>query len=122
MSQLKMHEKRIFERIFDKGGYVLDFTDNKFAEFFREHGINIEEEKYHFNGRSKMKRLRAFWEIEPDRIVGQVLQSLLDYACVAEEVKSDDKKEASKIINRLQGKSQEQETEKVIENNFLRQE
>ena len=114
-----MHEKRVFERLFDRGGYVLDFTDNTFAEFFREHGINIEEEKYHFNGRSKMKRLRAFWESEPDHVVGKVLQSLLE--CV-EEVKPDEKRKASRIINKLRGESQEQETEKVIENNFLRKE
>ena len=122
MSRLKMHEKRIFEGLFDRGGYVLDFTDCKFAEFFREHGIDIESEKYHFKGRSKMKRLRAFWEIEPDHIVGQVLQSLLEYACAVEEIKPDEKRKAIRIINKLQGKNQEQETEKAIENNFLRQE
>ena len=45
----------------------------------REHGINIEADKYYLNGQSKMKRLRAFWEIEPNHVVGQALQSLLEY-------------------------------------------
>ena len=117
-----MHEKRIFERLFNRNGYVLDFSDRTFAEFFRDHGINIEEKKYHCNGRSKMKRLRAFWEIEPDHIVGQVLQSLLDYSCVVGEVKPDDKIEANKIINKLQGKKQGQKNEPVKEDEFLKQE
>ena len=122
MSTLKMHEKRIFEYLFDRGGYVLDFNDRTFAEFFREQGIDIEEEKYHSNGRSKMKRLRAFWEIEPDYIVGKVLQALLDYACVVEEVKSSDKLKANKIISRLQGHIQEKKSEEIKEDEFLKQE
>ena len=117
-----MHEKRIFERLFDRGGYVLDFTDYTFAEFFREHKIDIEAEKYHFNGRSKMKRLRAFWEIEPDHVVGQVLKSLLEYANVVEKINPDDKIKANKFINKLQGKNQEQKTEQVKEEEFLQQE
>ncbi|MCZ0933363.1 MAG: hypothetical protein OXJ52_09470, partial [Oligoflexia bacterium] len=122
MSQLKMHEKKLFEKLFDRGGYVLDFNDRTFVEFFRDHGINIEKEKYRFNGRSKMKRLRAFWEIESDNVVGKVLQSLLEYACVVEAVNPNEKKIANSIINKLQGESPEQKTEKVIESEFLKRE
>ena len=122
MSKLQMHEKVIFERLFDKNGYVLDFTDRKFAEFFREHGINIEEEKYQFNGKSKMKRLRAFWEIEHDSIVGKVLASLLEYACIVEDIKSDEKLKATKIIHKLQGKHQTYTNNQITEDEFLRQE
>ena len=122
MSQLKMHEKKVFEKLFNRDGYVLDFNDRTFAEFFREHGIDIEEEKYHFNGRSKMNRLRAFWEIESDNIVGKVLQSLLDCACIVEEVNSVDKEIAINIINKLKGKNQEQDIERVRDNDFLKQE
>ena len=42
MSTLKAHEKIIFEKLFDRGGYVLDFTDRTYAEFFREPGVNID--------------------------------------------------------------------------------
>jgi len=128
MSQLKMHEKKVLEHLFDRCGYVLDFSDHTFAEFFREQGINIEAEKYHRNGRSKMKRLRAFWEIEPDHIVAQVLQSLLEYARVEgvvnpdNEIKANKIIEANKIINRLQGHSQERKTEQIKEDDFLKQE
>ena len=122
MSNLKTHEKRVFEHLFNRGGYVLDFNDSTFAEFFREHRINIEEEKYHYNGRSKMKRLRAFWEIEPNHTVAQVLESLLECAYASEDINSNDKIKATKIINRLKGKTAEQKTEEVNENDFLRQE
>jgi len=81
MSQLKAHEKIVFEKLFDRGGYVLNFTDRTYAEFFREHDLNIDANKYRINGTSKMKRLRTFWEIEPNNVVGKVLAALLEYAC-----------------------------------------
>ncbi len=118
-----MHEKTIFEKLFNRDGYVLNFTDRTFAEFFREHRINIEDNKYHINGRSKMKRLRAFWEIESDKTVGQVLQSLLEYACNIDSVSPDAKDNAMKIVSRLlQKENREQITEQEPEDIFLKQE
>ncbi|RKZ12836.1 hypothetical protein DRQ50_11350 [bacterium] len=80
MSSLKAIEKRIFEDLFGMpSGYVLDFTNNTFAEFFREVAkIDIYAAEYAFNGDSKAKRLRAFWEIEPDALVGKALSELLE--------------------------------------------
>lgn len=80
MSSLKAIEKRVFEDLFEMGsGYVLDFSNNTFAEFFREIAkIDIYASKYGFNGDSKAKRLRAFWETEPDSLVGKVLSGLLE--------------------------------------------
>ena len=78
MSSLKAHEKVIFEKLFDRNGYVLNFNDRTYAEFFREHGINIDAEKYRINGTSKMRRLRAFWEVESDAVVAKVLTALLE--------------------------------------------
>ena len=119
MSSLKMKEKKVLERLFDRGGYVLDFTNATYAEFFREHRINIDNNKYYFNGPSKMKRLRAFWEIEPDNIVGKVLESLLEYASCIDDNNIDekDKKDALSIIYRLQGK---RKTARVTEEDFLK--
>lgn len=122
MSQLKAHEKIIFERLFDRGGYVLDFTDRTYAEFFREHNVDIDNNKYRFNGNSKMKRLRAFWEIEPDQLVGNVLGALIEYACAIEEVKDEDKDKALEIINRLLGKNQGSTTASLSEKDFLSRE
>ena len=80
MSSLRAHEKKLFEQLFGMAsGYVMDFTNVTFAEFFREHGIEIYSNKYAFNGDSKAKRLRAFWEVEENEIVAEVLSSLLEY-------------------------------------------
>jgi len=80
MSDLSSSEKVLFERLFGmRSGYVLDFTNATFAEFFREHGIDIYSERYAFNGNSKAKRLRAFWELEPNDLVADVLSAMLDY-------------------------------------------
>ena len=82
---------------------MLDFTDPTFSAFFQEHLINIDDPKYKFNGSSKMKRLRAFWEIESDAVVGNVLDALLQYAEASGEVGQGDKKKAGEIIGRLAG-------------------
>lgn len=101
MSSLESIEKIIFEKLFDRGGYVLDFTDQRYAEFFRENGIDINDSKYQFNGSSKMKRLRAFWEIEPDAVVGIILEKLLNYACTIKPVSQEDKNRALVVMDRL---------------------
>ena len=80
MSTLKSNEKRVFEDLFGMAsGYVLDFTNRSFSDFFRETAkIDIYSEKYAINGDSKARRMRAFWKIEPDIIVGKVLSELLE--------------------------------------------
>ncbi len=79
MSSLTTIEKRYLEDLFEmSSGYVLDFSDSSFAEFFRTNfEIEINSDTYSFNGTSKAKRLRAVWEIEPDTIVGKVLEEML---------------------------------------------
>lgn len=112
MANLRTHEKAIFENLFDRGGYVLDFTDARYSEFFREHGINIDDLKYKVNGSSKMKRLRTFWQIESDKTVGTVLLGLLKYAEIINKIDVDDRKKAIEIINALLGKQVEKELNK----------
>ena len=61
MVKLKHGEKRILEDALDMGsGYVLDFYDRTFAEFFDDQAITIYQERYAFNGASKAKHMRAF--------------------------------------------------------------
>lgn len=80
MADLSYLEKKLLEDLLGMGsGYVLDFSDYRYALFFRDHGINIDDPKYHAHGRSKAKRLRTFWEIEPNEVVGRVLEALFDY-------------------------------------------
>lgn len=81
MSSLRSIEKAQFEELFEmSGGYVLDFSNRSFSELIRDAvNIDIYDSKYGFNGDSKARRLRAFWEIEPDDAVGKVLFELLEY-------------------------------------------
>lgn len=80
MSSLTSLEKRRFEDLFGMAsGYVLDFADRTFAQFFKENvGINIYDARYAYNGGSKAKRLRAFWEMDDDAVVAVVLKALLE--------------------------------------------
>ena len=79
MSSLTDVEKRYFEKLLDmQGGYVSDFSDATFGEFFSRHGVEIHGTKYQTYGTSKAKKMRAFWEREPDTLVGTVLSELLD--------------------------------------------
>lgn len=80
MSSMTSLEKRRFEDLFGMAsGYVLDFSDRTFAQFFRENvGVNIYDDRYKYNGGSKAKRLRAFWEMDDDGEVGKALEALLE--------------------------------------------
>ncbi len=81
MSHLTYSDKQKLEKLFEMdSGYVLNFSDRTFLEFFSDLGININEEKYFLDGSSKAKRLRAFWKIEEDFLVAAVLRALLNYA------------------------------------------
>lgn len=63
-------------------GYVLDFSDRTYSEFFEdEFGINIDDEVYRNWGSSKGKRLRGLVEREDASVVAYVLRKLWDYRC-----------------------------------------
>jgi len=111
MSSLTDTEKRYFENLLGMGsGYVLDYTDQTFAEFFRTHRVAIHDAKYQTYGSSKAKKLRSFWEQEPDALVGKVLSELLDTSEAIGALngqQSDDAvlAKARGIVARLEGKS-----------------
>lgn len=65
------------------GGYVLDFSDRGFADFFREHGVDIDAHKYQSDGTSKAKRLRRFLRVTPPPLSGQVLAAMLEHQQVS---------------------------------------
>jgi hypothetical protein len=81
MVSLKHSEMRIIEDALGMGsGYVLDFSDRTFAEFFDDEcGISIYAERYGFNGTSKAKHMRAFIATEGERIVARVLRRLWEH-------------------------------------------
>jgi len=82
MSSLDFIEKRCLEELFKMStGYVLDFTDATFADFFADTvNIDIHSNKYKKNGGSKAKKLREFWRIESNYTVGTITLELIDYA------------------------------------------
>ena len=62
MANLNFNQKQLFEKLFQgsSAGYVLNFSDRTFSEFFKDFRVDIDSQKYYKNGASKMKRLRAF--------------------------------------------------------------
>lgn len=80
MSTLKAIEKTQLESIFRMGsGYVLNFSNQSFADFFSDFSINIYSEKYTKRGESKANLLRTFWTEEPDKLVGKIIEALLEF-------------------------------------------
>ena len=79
MSSLTTADKLYLEKVLGmRGGYVLDFNDERFEQFFDGYGIDIHNARYQIYGTSKAKKMRVFWEKEPDTLVGRVLSEMLD--------------------------------------------
>jgi hypothetical protein len=72
---------RLIDEVFGMGsGYVLDFSNRTFSEFFEdEFGVNIYQEKYYGRGTSKANLLRSFIDVEDGFVVGKVLRKLYEY-------------------------------------------
>jgi hypothetical protein len=80
MSSLRAVEKRKLEGLFGmSSGYVADFTDRTFGEFFQdEANVDIHSARYAERA-SKANKLRAFWRVEQDALVGRTLLALIEY-------------------------------------------
>ncbi|XWN32119.1 MAG: restriction endonuclease [Devosia sp.] len=83
MSNLSDTDFRFIARLVEhpRGpGYVLDFSDATFSEFFsREIGVNIDEERWAHHGTSKGKRLRYFLRVVDDKVALRTLSKLWEY-------------------------------------------
>ena len=81
MTKIRPIDMRFFDEVFEmQSGYVLDFTDRTFAEFFgSELSINIDAQRYFQGGSSKAKRLRTFLLIEKEPVVARALCALWEY-------------------------------------------
>ena len=81
MSDLTYIEKSKFEKLFGMGsGYVLDFSNRTFSEFVLDStGKDIYSSRYEYESGSKANRLRAFWNQEPNHVVGKLISDLLEY-------------------------------------------
>ena len=127
MSSLTDIDKRYLEKILDmSGGYVLDYSDATFGEFFKRHRVDIHNRKYHTYGTSKAKKLRSFWEQESDVLVGRVLSEMLDSYEADRDLKGKKVdgpilERTRGVVARLLGTPQKTKSAKS-EENFLQQE
>ncbi|MBB5374490.1 hypothetical protein [Acidocella aromatica] len=123
MSSLTESEKRYLEAILGMGGgYVLNYADATFGALFNRHKINIHGIKYQTYGTSKARKLRSFWEQEPDLLVAAVLAELLDAYeadCDINNKKKDTSllEKSKQIVQRLKGESKVQSAHAA--DNFL---
>jgi hypothetical protein len=93
------------------GGYVLNFSDRTFSQFFAEElNCDIDDPAYAVNGRSKGKRLRCFLQTVDIPTVVRTLKALWEYReAVRLRAQQPDTLENAEgrllaLINRLEGK------------------
>jgi len=81
MASLDTNEKQVLEKLLGMGGgYVLNFSDRGFREFFLDDvGVNIFDEKYNYSSGSKANRLRGFWQTADDALVGKSIDKFVAY-------------------------------------------
>jgi hypothetical protein len=81
MARIGMSDKLLIEDVFDMGGgYVLDFSNPAFAQFFMDEvGVNIDEAQYFASGSSKAKRLRCFFSLAEDKTAAKAIKALWEY-------------------------------------------
>jgi hypothetical protein len=81
MAQLTTTDMALIDNIFGMyGGYVLDFSNDRFAAFFnRDLKIDIYHDRYAIHGTSKGKHFRAFLEIASNPDVVRTLTALWEY-------------------------------------------
>lgn len=81
MADLSAFKRRKLEKLLGMGGgYVLNFSDRTFGDFFDEHRVEIDAEHYRARGMSKAKRRRMHWELDANHVVGRVIGGLINYA------------------------------------------
>jgi hypothetical protein len=81
MSGLRQIDFLLIDDIFEmNNGYVLNFSDRTFAQFFKDElNIDIDANEFSQNGTSKAKRLRSFLRSANNDLVVRVLNALWEY-------------------------------------------
>lgn len=87
--KIRAMDMRLIDDLFGMGGgYVLDFTDRTFAEFFSDElSIDIDDPKFQTEGTSKAKRLRYFLRTSDSSTRVRVLRALWEYRCAQQRRK-----------------------------------
>ncbi|MCR9280329.1 MAG: restriction endonuclease [Rhodobacteraceae bacterium] len=113
MAQLSITDMELIDNIFGMySGYVLDFSNDRFAAFFnRDLNIDIYHDRYAIHGTSKGKHFRAFLEVAPNADVVRALTALWEYreACMLDrgerETVRDARRRLSNLLVKLGGKA-----------------
>lgn len=81
MAELTYAEKQHLEDYLQmRSGWLLDFNDRDLYEFvYKEVQCDLGSYEYEKYGTSKAKRMRAFWEVESNVVVGILLESFVGY-------------------------------------------
>jgi Abortive infection C-terminus len=115
MADLSFTERNQLERLLGMGsGYVLDFSNRTFQEFVADVARkNIDDPKYNYASCSKANRLRHFWKVEPNHIVGALLHALVDYAATIDNINPSLVPEGRRIAARLLASAPVQELDAI---------
>ena len=108
----------IIDKVFAmEGGFILNFSNRTFGEFFRDElNVDIDDPRWSVQGESKAKRLRYYLRQVDQSAALNTLNALWEYrevlAATQEYPELDDSVRVAffKIIERLGGKSQPTET------------
>jgi len=114
MSNIRSIDMMFIDDIFDMGGgYVLNFSDRTFAQFFAEElNIDIDAPAYAQTGSSKAKRLRCFLQTVDKPTVVKTLKALWEYREALRQRSGQEEKVNNAhglllaLINRLDEKSE----------------
>lgn len=132
MSTLSPTEKQYFEELFGmETGYILEneganITNAKFQSIINDAtGLDVMSKKFEKYGKSKAKRLRAFWELESNEDIASVLDELLNIYALKKKTKGEKAeenviyKQCRSIVQKLSGKKA---TPKDVASAFLSKE
>jgi len=116
MSNIRSIDMMFLDDLFDIGkgkGWVLNFSDATFAQFFAEElNIDIDAPIYAQNGGSKGKRLRCFLQTVDKPTVVRTLKALWEYReALLPRLEQTDKVENAhgrflSLLNRLEGRTE----------------
>lgn len=114
--KLKSIDIRLIDDLFEMGGgYVLDFSNRTFSEFFYgELGVDIDAPRFEIDGTSKAKRLRCYLrQTRIDEVVKTLLalwvyRETIRRRSGAKEKYPENKIEFFHLIERLGGKAPEE--------------
>lgn len=124
--KLKSIDIKLLDEIFEMGGgYVLDFSNPTFSDFFNEElSINIDNPAYAVNGTSKAKRLRFYLrQANADNVI-KVILTMWEYReAVRRRLKKKEsmpnaKAEFFLLIKKLGGQPPEEVKPQATQNRF----